>query len=79
MLEFDILILPLDPSIQQALEAKTKEGWMLVPGTQPRALYQICRPVQANSLSEHKGFGQLGIDDSKVHVVDKDGKIVQRH
>ena len=46
MLEFDTLVLPLDPEAQQMLEAKGREGWILVPGTVPRVIYQICRPVQ---------------------------------
>ncbi len=43
MLEFDVLILPLNDDLQNQLKAKAEEGWILVPGTIPRGIYQICR------------------------------------
>jgi hypothetical protein len=80
MLEFDTLVLPLDANVQQALEAKGREGWMLVPGTTPRVIYQICRPIQqAQPMAENKGFGVLRINESEISIVDKDGNKVERH
>jgi hypothetical protein len=79
MLEFDTLVVPLDANVQQTLEAKGREGWMLVPGTTPRVIYQICRPIQTQPLAENKGFGVLRIDESQIHIVDKDGNKVERH
>ncbi len=80
MLEFDTLVVPLDANVQQALEAKAQEGWMLVPGTVPRAIYQICRPLQQQQpQAESKGFGVLRIDESKMYFIDKDGNRVERH
>lgn len=78
MLEFDTLVVPLDPNTQQLLEAKGKEGWMLVPGTTPRVIYQICRQLQ-QPLAENKGFGVLRINESAISVIDKDGNKVERH
>jgi hypothetical protein len=78
MLEFDTLVVPLDPNVQQTLEAKGREGWMLVPGTTPRVIYQICRPIQ-QPMSENKGFGVLRINESEISIIDKDGNKVERH
>jgi hypothetical protein len=84
MLEFDTLVVPLDANVQQALEAKAQEGWMLVPGTVPRAIYQICRPLQQQQpqdpqVAKKEGFGVLRIDESKMYFIDKDGNRVERH
>jgi len=78
MLEFDVLVVPLDANVQAAIQAKATEGWMLVPGTVPHAIYQICRPMQ-QPLAAHKGFGALQVDESKMYFVDKDGNKVERH
>ena len=78
MLEFDMLMIPIDQNTQSAIQAKIAEGWMLVPGTTPRALYVICRPLQ-QPMTEHKGFGVLNLDESKMYFVDKDGNKVERH
>lgn len=80
MLEFDTLVLPLDPEAQHMLEAKGREGWILVPGTVPRVIYQICRPVQQQQpIAESKGFGVLRINESAISIIDKDGNKVERH
>lgn len=78
MLEFDTLVLPLDPNSQQVLEAKGREGWILVPGTSPLVIYQVCRPIQ-QPMAENKGFGVLRINESAISIVDKDGNKVERH
>jgi hypothetical protein len=78
MLEFDTLVVPLDANVQQTLEAKGREGWMLVPGTTPRVIYQICRQIQ-QPMSENKGFGVLRINESEISIIDKDGNKVERH
>ena len=81
MLEFDVLILPLNDDLQNQLKAKADDGWILVPGTIPRGIYQICRPIQQQAPTEAKmsGFGKLSIDESKIHIIDKDGNRVERH
>lgn len=79
-LEFGTLILQLGPDLQAALEAKGKEGWIIVPGTIPLVVYNICRPVvgQESQLNV-QGEMKLTVDDTKIYIIDKDGNKVERH
>jgi hypothetical protein len=80
MLEFDMLMLPLDANIQEELKTRSEQGWIMVPGTKPQVIYQICRPIQQQQAqAEVHGFGKLSIDESKLYIIDKDGNRVERH
>ena len=62
------------------VERLAKDGWQLVPGVQPIAIYNLVRqknmPVSAPApVSPQAGMGTLGIDDSKIFMM-RDGKLV---
>ena len=78
-LEFDMLVLRLDPNVQPTLEAKGKEGWIIVPGTTPIVVYNLCRPAVDQPMADMKGTASLKIDESKIYIIDKDGNRVERH
>ena len=79
IVEHQLLVLPLDDKLQQTLEAKGKEGWQILAGTQPHVIYQVVRQAVQQPLAEHAGFGAMNIDENQMYFVDKDGKRVDRH
>jgi hypothetical protein len=75
MLEFTLMMLPLDDGLQAKLDALTKQHYIQVPGTTPQVVYMLCRPASAETVSSHLGFGKFGIDDTQVKIL-RDGKII---
>lgn len=76
-LEFSQLVVPLDGNLETTLQAKIKEGWAMIPGTLPIVSYQLFRPMQAPEMTA-QGFAKMTIDESKIHIIDKDGNRVER-
>lgn len=79
-LEFKTALLPLDnqENHQRTLQALAQEGWMIVPGITPKAIYELCRQPGAQpqpSMTEASGVATLSIDESKVGIL-RDGKMV---
>lgn len=74
MLEFTIVMLPLDDDLQSKLDALTKQAYIQVPGTKPQVVYMLCRPANAEQQAMGLGFGKFGVDDRKVHIL-RDGKL----
>lgn len=74
--EHDIKVIPVNENLQGEIEKLAKEGWALVPGVQPVAIYHVVRPKHINShLMAPAGKGSLSIDDSKIHIM-RDGKLI---
>ncbi len=66
-MEFKTVSIPVDNTLQNELVKLHQEGWRLVGGCTPMAVYALCReptpaPIQAMAM------GKLEIDDSKVFV-----------
>jgi hypothetical protein len=76
-MEGKIHLIPLGPMSDVAAELNklAAEGWQIVPGAPPFAVYYLTRQKPQAKMAEHAAQGTLQIDDSKIHVV-RDGKIV---
>lgn len=70
--EHDVIVLPLNDKLQAEIDKRAKDGWMLVPGVQPVAIYHVVRPKPA---TVPMGRGTMTIDDSKIGIL-RDGKLV---
>jgi hypothetical protein len=80
-LEFRTVLISLDSqeNHQQKLMELAREGWMLVPGIPPQAIYQLCKQPGAQpqpGMNVADGIATLAIDESKIGVL-RDGKLVQ--
>ena len=75
-IEHCVKVLELNDNFQGQVKALEAEGWQLVPGVLPVAVYHLIRmkqPVgQGNQVG---GFGDLKIDDTKIHVI-RNGQVV---
>ena len=73
-LEFSTVLVALDnqDSHNKQMQALAQEGWMLVPGITPQAIYQLCRqpgaPAQP-AMTEAAGQATLSIDESKITIL----------
>ena len=78
--EMALKVLPFNETLQQELAKLETEGWQAVPGLTPAVSYVLFRavaqpqPVVAEPVAA--GFGQLGIDETKVHIY-RNGKLVE--
>lgn len=72
--EHDIKVLPVNDKLQAEIEKLAKEGWTLVPGVQPVAIYHVVRAKQQH-ISAPAGLGALHIDESKIGIL-RDGKLL---
>lgn len=77
--EYTTKMIPVgDPEVYKTeMEKLGKEGWMLVPGVQPVAIYSLVRQknVPANPPTVAAGATPvLTIDDSKIFMIRADGK-----
>ena len=75
-IEHTVKVLQLDDSFQTEIKALEAQGWQQVPGVLPVAVYHLIRMKPAeNHANQAGGFGDLKIDDSKIHVI-RDGQVV---
>jgi len=72
-LEFRTAVLELDDKFQERVNNLQQDGWMIMPGTQPVAFYQLCRQLERPAAA---GFATLQIDESKIGIL-RNGKMVQ--
>ena len=70
--EHDVVVFPIDEQLQAKIEAKAAEGWQLVPGFPPVALYHLMRN---HPLLQTAVEAKLGIDDEKVMILRADGRL----
>ena len=73
-IEHDIKVIPIDANLQSTIKQLEGEGWELIPGVVPVAIYHLAR--NKDQLPKAMGgHGTLGIDDTKVHVL-RNGQVV---
>lgn len=72
--EHDIKVIPVNDKLGPELEKLQREGWTLVPGIMPVAIYHVVRAKQQH-VSAPAGFGTLHIDESKIGIL-RDGKLL---
>jgi len=68
--EFITKTLPIDANLQAECQKLEAEGWKVMPGTTPVAIYNLHREKPAVKPSgPMEGLLKLSIDDSKVHII----------
>jgi hypothetical protein len=80
-IEHDTKIVKIGPDFQKDIDQLTADGWRLLPGAQPVAVYQMFREkkveVLVNELEvQPPGFaqGEMHVDDTLVGIVRQNGK-----
>ena len=73
-IEHDVKVIPIDDNLQATVKKLEGEGWNLMPGVLPVAVYHVVR-MKGKPLMAQSAIGTLGVDDAKVHVL-RDGKLV---
>ena len=68
-LEHTTRTFPIDENLQEKVDALVKEGWELVPGVLPVAVYHLVRIKKDASAPSGQAFGKLTVDDSKIMVI----------
>ena len=72
--EHAVKVLPIDNELQQEVKKLEGEGWELMPGVLPVAVYHVVR-VKNKPQFAQSAQGTMGLDDSKVSIL-RDGKLV---
>jgi hypothetical protein len=76
--EHTVKVFPLDAELENNIKAMTAEGWLLLPGVPPVAIYHCVRIkgiVASPDIDGHKPVAQINIDETKVHIM-RDGQLV---
>jgi hypothetical protein len=73
-LEYQTVMIPIDEQFQNEVQKHVDARWEVLPGTKPVAVYHLVR-VKAAQAAAVGGFGDMKIDDSKIHLI-RGGKIV---
>lgn len=68
--EHDVKVIPIDENLQAEVQKLATEGWEMVAGVKPVAVYHVARVKRPSAGA---GFGKLHIDDSKVGILKPDG------
>lgn len=74
-IEYDVKVFPIDEALQEKVTELAAQGWELIPGIKPVAVYHVARNKDRPPAPAGVGMGRLTIDDSKVQVIkaaDKD-------
>lgn len=66
-IEHKVEVFPIDGELQSKIDALVKDGWDLVPGVLPTAVYHLVRVKEDEPLPTARGI--LQIDDALVHVI----------
>jgi hypothetical protein len=72
-IEHEIKVIPVDDNLPTEVSKMVADGWQIVPGVKPVAIYHVVRVKKQPDLG---GMGELKIDESKIHIL-RDGKLVQ--
>ena len=76
--EHAIRVFPLDQNLEANLQQMTQEGWLLVPGVVPVAVYHAVRlqgTLPVNEDGTVKSKVSFTIDDTKVKIL-RDGVLI---
>lgn len=70
--EYATRVIAVNDQLMAEVEKLAKEGWQLVPGIQPVAIYNLVRPkgfvAQSAAVLAAPGTATLTIDDSKIAI-----------
>jgi hypothetical protein len=67
--------IPINEKFQERVNALIADGWEILPGTEPQAIYHLVRLKKVAQAAGIGGFGALSIDESKIHII-RGGKVV---
>jgi hypothetical protein len=75
--EHQVKVFPLDPELETNIKAMTADGWLLMPGVTPVAIYHVVRMkgVVPHEETGHKPTVQIAIDETKVQIL-RNGQLV---
>lgn len=73
-IEHDVKVIPIDARLQGEVKKLEAEGWELMPGVAPIAVYHLVR-IKNKAPFAQSAQGTFGVDDNKVHIL-RDGKLV---
>jgi hypothetical protein len=75
-IEHDVKMVRVGPDFQKDVEQLRVDGWKLVPGTTPVAIYTMFREKIAADVPIDVGFaqGEMIMDDTKVGILRSNGK-----
>jgi hypothetical protein len=73
-LEYQTVMIPIDEQFQNEVQKHVEAKWEVLPGTKPVAIYHLVR-IKAVQAAAVGGFGDMKIDDSKIHLI-RGGKII---
>jgi hypothetical protein len=65
--EHDIKTFPIDENLDAEIKKLMAEGWELMPGVKPVAVYHVVR--LKNRPPASAAIGEMRIDESKVFVI----------
>lgn len=74
-LEYAVKMLPIDETLQGAIDALKADGWELIPEVKPVAVYHIVRRVIREEPNNEVKV-RMVIDDTKISIL-RNGKLVQ--
>lgn len=63
--EHTVKIFPIDENLRQNVEALVSEGWNVVPGVAPVAIYHLVREKKPGIGA----IGRLTIDETKIMIL----------
>lgn len=77
--EHNVKVFPLDADLESNIKNMTAEGWLLLPGISPVAIYHVVRMKgvvpQPQGDNTPPPVVKVNIDDSKVKII-RDGKLI---
>ena len=73
--EFAVKTIEIDEQLQSKIQAMLAEGWQLVSGTNPVAIYHVQRMKQ-QPLSAVAGMGGIKIDEDQIFIL-RNGKLLK--
>lgn len=77
--EHAIKVFPLDADLEANIRKMNEEGWLLLPGVAPVAIYSVVRIKGMTTQPQtdgHAPVAKIEIDETKVHLV-RDGQVVE--
>lgn len=63
--EFQTLTIPIDERVQDKVQAFVSDGWQIIPGAAPVAVYHLQRFIPDPATA---GIGGITIDDSLLTI-----------
>jgi len=78
-IEFSVRTIEIDEHLQDKIQQMLKEGWTLVSGTKPVAIYHLQRIKQVSAAQGFMGAagqGGVGVDETQVFIL-RDGKLLK--